>query len=212
MTAFALAWPEPMTQSDNVYSRVIFWLKITLPLLALVILSTLFLFSRKIGGDGDLPFSKADVDAMVRDQRLTAPDYSSVASDGSAIRVVAKTAWPEKETGGSVADDLVAAYDTPGGLHIDLTSAHGMLNHETERMVLSGGVVIVTSSGYRIVTAGLDGALDRTELLSDGRVDAEAPYGTIEAGSMEISHSGADNSGYLLVFKNGVKMIYDPVK
>ena len=202
-----------MTQSDNVYSQVIFWLKIALPLLALVILSTLFLFPRKIGEEGQLPYSKADVDAMIRDQRLTSPDYTSVTTDGAALRVVAKTAWPKSETdSSSAADDIVAAYDTPGGLHIDLTSAHGVLNQGTGRMLLSGGVVIVTSSGYRMVTAGLDGALDRTELLSDGHVDAEAPFGTIEAGSMEISHSGAENDGYLLVFKNGVKLIYDPAK
>lgn len=201
-----------MTKSDNVYSQVIFWLKIALPFLALVILSTLFLFPRKIGEDGQLPYSKADVDAMIRDQRLTAPDYTSVTTDGAALRVVAKTAWPKGATGNATADDLVAAYDTPGGLRIDLTSAHGVLNQGTGRMVLSGGVVIVTSSGYRMVTAGLDGALDRTELLSDGHVDAEAPFGTIAAGGMEISHSGAANDGYLLVFKDGVKLIYDPVK
>jgi lipopolysaccharide export system protein LptC len=201
-----------MAQSDNVYSQVVFWLKITLPLVALVILSTLFLFSRKVGVDGQLPYTKADVEAIIRDQRLTAPDYTSVTTDGAALRVVAKTAWPKNETGGSTADDVVAAYDTPGGLRIDLTSARGVLNQGTGRMLLSGGVVIVTSSGYRMVTAGLDGALDRTELLSDGRVDAEAPYGTIEAGSMEISHSGDENAGYLLVFKNGVKLIYDPMR
>lgn len=201
-----------MTRSDNVYSRVIFWLKVALPLLALVILSTLFLFPRRIAEDGQLPYAKADVDALIRDQRLTAPDYTSVTTDGAALRVIAKTAWPKGEGGSATADDLIAAYDTPGDLHIDLTSAHGVLDRAAGRMLLSGGVVIVTSSGYRMVTAGLDGALDRTELLSDGRVDAEAPYGTIEAGSMEISHSGAENDGYVLVFKNGVKLIYDPVK
>ena len=37
-----------MAIPDNLHSRMVFWLKILLPILALAILSTLFLFSRRI--------------------------------------------------------------------------------------------------------------------------------------------------------------------
>lgn len=199
-----------MARSDNAYSRVIFWLKIALPLMALVILSTLFLFPRNVGVDGGLPYVGVDVDALVREQRLTAPEYFTVTEDGAAIRVEAAAARPASAEGGARADRMVAAYHTPGGLRIELTAAEGLVDRGAGRMRLSGGVEIVTSSGYRMVTEGLDGALDRTELSSDGEVDAVAPFGTIAAGSMEISRGPAANPDYVLVFKEGVKLVYLP--
>ena len=51
-------WSEAMAARDNVHSRVVFWLKIILPLLALAILSTLFLFSRRIDTDQALPYAE----------------------------------------------------------------------------------------------------------------------------------------------------------
>lgn len=201
-----------MTARGNVYSRVIFWVKIALPLMALVILSTLFLFSRRIGTEGALPFAEVDVDALVREQRLTEPEFLSMTDDGAALSIAASTARPNSAAGGASAENLVAAYEAEDGLRIDLTAATGLIDREAGRMALSGGVEIVTSTGYRMTTAGLDSALDQTELVSDGTVRAEAPYGTIDAGGMEISHGGAGTDGYVLVFNKGVKLIYEPVK
>ncbi len=200
-----------MAAPDNVHSRIIFWLKIILPLTALAILSTLFLFSRQIATEGTLPFAEVDVEDLARDQRLTAPEFSGLTEDGAAISVRATTARPGTDEGVASAEDLVAAYDVPGGLRIDLSAAQGVLDRTGGRMVLTGGVEIVTSSGYRVTTTGLDSALDRTELVSDGAIRAEAPYGTIDAGGMEISHSDAEVDGYVLVFNKGVKLIYEPV-
>lgn len=67
-----------MAAFDNSYSRIIFWLKIALPLLALAVLSTLFLFSPRVDIDGALPYSEVDVEQLAREQRLTQPEYTSV--------------------------------------------------------------------------------------------------------------------------------------
>lgn len=197
----------------TIHSRVVFWLKITLPLLALAILSTLFLLSRRIDTDAALPYAKVDVEALARDPRLTSPEYSAVTKDGAAVSFTSRTARTGQGTNGSAtADDLVAVYETPDGLRIDVTAREGEIDRSAGRLRLSGDVEIVTSSGYRMATAGLDSALDRTELRSDGAVAAEAPYGTITAGEMEIRHEDAENSAYLLDFKTGVKLIYEPQK
>ena len=63
-----------MATAGDGHSRLVFWLKIVLPLIALAILSTLFLVSRNIGGDGTVPFSDVDLDALARDPQLTAPE------------------------------------------------------------------------------------------------------------------------------------------
>ncbi|WP_347311796.1 hypothetical protein [Defluviimonas sp. SAOS-178_SWC] len=201
-----------MVVRDNVHSRVVFWLKIIMPLLALAILSTLFLFSRRIDTDQALPYAEVDVEELARDQRLTAPEYSGVTVDGAALMIQAHTARPGTDTGAATADNLVAVYEAPGGLRIDLSAAEGRIDEGAGRMSLTGDVRIVTSSGYRMATPGLDSALDRTELHSNGAVRAEAPYGTIDAGNMEIRHEDAEIPGYVLLFNEGVKLIYQPAE
>lgn len=198
-----------MAARDNLHSRVVFWLKIALPLAALVILSTLFLVARRIDTEAALPYTDINVEELARDRRMIAPQYSGVTSDGGAVTMDAETAWPDADGGNANAKAVVAAYDLKDGQRIDLVASTGRLDKDAARMRLGGGVEIVTSSGYRMVTERLDGALDRTELFADSAVDAWAPFGTITAGRMQITLEGSDEPGYVLVFDGGVKLIYE---
>lgn len=197
---------------DNIHSRVVFWLKIVLPLLALVILSTLFLFSRRIDTDAALPYAEVDVEDLAQNQRLTAPEYSGVTTDGAAITILAGVARPGAEGGAATAEAVSATIETPDGLRIALDAGQGRLDDAAGRLVLAGGVEIVTSSGYLISATRLDSALDRTELHSDGAVRAEAPFGAIDAGSLQIHAGEAGPAGYVMVFSDGVKLVYQPAK
>lgn len=200
-----------MTAFDNSYSRVIFWLKIILPLLALAVLSTLFLFSDRINVDGALPYSEVDVQQLAREQRLTRPEYSSITTDGSALRINADVARPQTgATGAASARALVVRYETTDGLRIDLTSKTGRLDDAKGEVILRDGVTIKTSSGYDLVTNGLDGMLDRTLMVSQGAVTGTGPLGRIDAGHMEISRLDAATGDYLLIFNQGVKLVYQP--
>lgn len=211
-TACGRVSPERMAVRDNIHSRVVFWLKIVLPLLALVILSTLFLFSRRIDTDAALPYAEVDVEDLARNQRLTAPEYSGVTADGAAIMVRAGVARPGAGGGAATAETVRATIETPGGLGISLDAGQGTLDGDAGRLILSGEVEIVTSTGYRVTAARLDSALDRTELHSDGAVHAEAPFGAIDAGGLQIRHEDAGIPGYLMVFSDGVKLLYQPAK
>jgi len=197
---------------DNFHSRVVFWLKIILPLVALVLLSTLFLFSRRIDTEDALPYAEVDVAELARNQRLTSPEYTGVTIDGAALTVRADVARPGKETGVASADRVMAAYDTPGGLQILLDADAGTLDDVAGRLILAGDVEIVTSTGYHLSADRLDSALDRTELHSDGAVSGEAPYGKIDAGNLQIHRENDQDSGYLMVFSDGVKLVYEPAK
>ncbi len=66
-----------MATYDNTYSRVVAWLKVLLPVIALVLLSTMFLISRTIDPSRAIPFANVDVEGMVRDQRISAPAFSA---------------------------------------------------------------------------------------------------------------------------------------
>lgn len=199
-----------MTAYDNAYSRLVAWLKILLPLAALAILSTLFLFSRQIGTEGALPYAKVDVDRLVREPQMTAPEFSGTTEDGAGLSISASVARPEPGNPDVVTgEDLSALLQTPDGGQTTLTAPRGRIDATAREAVFSGGVQLRNSSGYRVEADTLRSALDRTSVESPGPVTAEGPIGRLNAGAMTLD-TGETGAGYVLVFKNRVELIYEP--
>ena len=96
MTACAPESPD-MVVADNTYSRLVAWLKILFPLIALAILSTLFLVARTVDPAQDLPYADVDVAELAREQRIGQPNYSGVTADGAAISLSARSALPDAD-------------------------------------------------------------------------------------------------------------------
>ncbi len=166
-----------MANQTDLRSALVFWLKILLPLAALVILSTLFLVSRRIDTEGALPYAEVDVDALAREQRLTAPEYSGMTGDGTSFLMRAGVARPLSEGGGE-AEDVTTELRTPRGLDVSMRAGMGKIDPASATMRLSGGVSIETSTGYTITATGLVASTAQTEVVSDGAVTANAPFGT----------------------------------
>ncbi|MDZ4134059.1 MAG: LPS export ABC transporter periplasmic protein LptC [Paracoccaceae bacterium] len=195
----------------NLHSRIVGWLKIILPLLALAILSTLFLISRTINPSDAIPFSEVDVADRLREPRMTQPTYSGVTSDGTSIRIYADEARPDAKAGTSPwANGLRADLYTPDGAVITLTAPKAVMDTEAGILHLTGGVNVVTSSDYAIATEALAATIDQTRLESDGPVRATSPMGRIDAGLMTITEKSDQPGTYVLVFQNRVKLIYQP--
>jgi lipopolysaccharide export system protein LptC len=202
-----------MASFDNTHSRLVFWLKIILPLMALAVLSTLFLFSRRIDTDVALPYAEVDVEELAREQQLTAPEYSGVTADGSSVNVRAVMARPALgDQTGATAEGLTATIEMRGGTRADLTAAAGKIDTAAGKLDLTGGVIVTLSSGYSLTTPQIEAELDRTLVIAPQEVVAEAPYGHITAGGLRLSANDGDAPNHLLVFNNGVKLIYDPPK
>ncbi|WP_208347056.1 LPS export ABC transporter periplasmic protein LptC [Pseudaestuariivita rosea] len=196
-----------MATYDNAYSRFVAFVKIVLPLAALALLSTLFLFSRPQETDLTIPY--AEVEAIAREQIIGEPTYTGVTRDGSAIAIGAKSARPQHgNTSHMLADEIVAVIQMPGGTIYDINATAGRVDTSSRQAFLSGGVQIVTSDGYDIQTRGIVTSLSQTNLQSDGAVSAEGPLGTLDAGGMHMTGTGTDE--YLLVFNKGVKLVYTP--
>ncbi|TCP40217.1 hypothetical protein [Rhodovulum marinum] len=200
-----------MASYDNAYSRFIALAKIVLPLAALGLLSTLFLISRGPGTGDDLPYAQVDVDELLREQRIGAPNYAGVTRDGTAIALRADTARPDPATPGRTAADHVRArLDMPDGSHADIAAERGIVDSDAEIALLEGSARIDTSTGYRVRAETLSSALGKTEVLAEGPVEADGPPGRIEAGAMRLSTDPGNEDRYVLVFKDGVKLVYDP--
>ena len=96
---------------NDTHSRMVFLLKVILPLAALAILSTLFLISRTIDPSAAIPYATVDVADRIREPRMTAPAYAGVTADGASLTVTADQASPD--TGAASA--LRAELKTPDG-------------------------------------------------------------------------------------------------
>lgn len=197
-----------MAAYDNAHSRLVAWLKILLPLAALVLLSTLFLVSRRIVPEMSLPYSDVDVAELAREQRLSAPRYSGMTSDGSTLSVTADSALPDPENPNrATATTLVARLDAPDGARTDLTAADGEIDTAKNEMTLHGNVDIRGSSGLHLTTDLLHTAMDDNRIEAPGPVQGDAPMGRISADSMVMT---GENGSYVVVFKGSVKLIYEP--
>ena len=202
-----------MASYDNTHSRLVAWLKIGLPLVALAILSTLFLIPEAIDPSRAIPYAKIDANELARDQRISAPHFSGVTSDGSAITLSADSARPDQvDPQVASAEKLKASIETSSGTKIEIVAATGVTDTTHQIAALSGGVKLTTSTGYQIGTNNLQARLDTTEITAVNPVTAETPMGTVQAGNMLLTQQteAPEGQGYLLVFKGGVKLVYKP--
>lgn len=201
-----------MATSENLHSKLVAWAKVTLPLLALGLLATLFLFSRKIDPTDAIPYADVDVEERAREPRLTMPTFAGVTSDGSALSIAATEARPDSATGVGTALAIMGKLETPDGARIDMMAAKGVLNTEAGLMTLDGGVSLTTTTGYAIKTQTLVAKLDQTSLISPDAVTATTPMGQLQAGEMSLTQDPKQAKAYLLVFKGHVKLLYTPKK
>ncbi len=191
------------------YSRLIVFLKVILPLIALGLLSSLFLLSRSTDPTAILPFEEAGVTERLRDSLVTAPHYEGMTDRGDQLTVTASTAKPGKEGEFAKARDVNAVIEMTGGNNVTLESLTGSFDPSGDFARFTGNVQIETTTGYRLITDALDSRIRRLELRSDGPVAGDGPFGTLDAGRMELTTDPDTKIAYLR-FIDGVKLIYDP--
>ncbi|KIN62751.1 LptC domain containing protein [Sulfitobacter noctilucicola] len=196
-------------QADR-YSRFVGWLKVLLPLLALGLLSTLFLLSRAIDTETVIPFADKEIQDRLRDQQVTGPVYQSVTANGDQISFAAqKLTTPQGQTDGNEAEEIEINMELASGSTLMVTADRGVLDISQDTADLSGDVVITTSTGYRIESQKLTTLMSTTQVTSPGPVHADGPIGTLDAGAMTLNPAIDDEPAHL-VFTNQVKLIYMP--
>ncbi len=199
-----------MALGDNTYSRLIAWLKILLPLIALGLLSTLFLISRPVDPTATLPFSERDLAERTESQQITRPIFSGRTSGGALLTVTAETARPEGDDGGgATARVFRGEITTDGGQTIEILSDRAVLDPSGDMADLLGSVRFRSSDGYLIRSDKIVTAITRVEATSPGPVEGAAPAGQITAGGMTLRET-AEAEDLELVFTDGVRLLYDP--
>jgi lipopolysaccharide export system protein LptC len=190
----------------NTYSVIVSWAKIILPMVALGLLSTVFLFSRQIDPEAAIPFADIDLEERLREQRLSKPNYATTTEDGSALTIVAESAAPVLDGDGGTAENIVARLKRIDGTTIDMTSDSGRIEG-TKTLTLSGNVAIDTSDGYTLRSDEMISAMNRTDITSPGPITGTGPFGDLQAGRMHLTVQ-ENQDGILAVFEDGVRLIY----
>jgi lipopolysaccharide export system protein LptC len=216
-----------MPGDGNLHSRVVVWLKVGLPLAALALLSTLFLISNRIDPTASIPYADVDIEDRLRQPRMTAPVLATMTRDGSAVTLTAAEARPPQAgaeagpegapPGGAGADrgsasDVLMQVALTDGSTARLLADSARIDAAGDTVALQGRVVLDSSTGWTVTAPALTARLDRTALDSPGPVRAEGPAGTLEAGTMALAASGPGATAYVLVFKDGVKLLYRPAQ
>lgn len=193
------------------YSRMVQLLKVLLPLAALALLSTLFLLSRSVDPNATIPFAEQDMADRMRDQQVTKPYFSGTTAKGEEVLVTAMIARPGGPNSPAEATDLDAQIKLIDGQIIRLTSDLGSVALDRDMAVFSGDVRITSTDGTEIRTEVLNTALSGIKGSTPGTVTGTGPIGDFTAGNMEMGAKNDDGPIHM-VFKNGVKLIYDPQK
>ncbi|SDE67128.1 LPS export ABC transporter periplasmic protein LptC [Limimaricola pyoseonensis] len=196
-----------MHARDNAYSRFVGLAKVLLPLVGLVLLSTLFLIARSPSSVTGIPF--AEIEEIAREQRVSAPRFAGSTPSGAAVAVEAARLAPQPDTPERYTVEAPRAeIEMPdGGPRYEMQAPSGEIDATTRRLELQGLVRLVTSDGYEMETAGLTADLGEGRLVATQRLEIRAPFGALEAGRMEAD--GTEGAGRLL-FSDGVRLLYRP--
>ncbi|RKF16241.1 hypothetical protein D6850_01350 [Roseovarius spongiae] len=199
-----------MRAGDNLYSVLVAWMKIILPLVALGLLSTVFLISRKVDPGGTIPVSQVDIEQRADEQGVTNPSFAGVATGGEQITFKADRVRPDLDHEGRLmADRVRAELRLNGGTVVNITSDRGESDQFEYSARLDGDVHITTTTGYDIRTDVLTAEFDTLRAEAPGRVTGSGPAGTLEAGRMLLTSEEEDGTAHLL-FTDGVKLVYSP--
>ena len=197
-----------MAREVNLHSQIVGWLKILLPLGALMLLSTLFLFARAPAQATDIPFS--DIDVAAREQRIGTPRLSGLTDTGDTIQISAEAARPDAADASTVRIDRPRlTLDATDGSTLSVAAGTGSLIQGENRAQLSGLARAELSTGYQMETAGLTADLATGVIVSDGAMEIQAPFGELTAGQATID-LGRSTGGTSLRFDQGVRLVFQP--
>ena len=132
-----------MALGDNAYSRLISAAKVILPIIALGILSLLFVVSRP-GREGEPPrFVDLDLEELAKDEHLARPDYRSVTETGSILQLEAVELRPVPGQDSAYSGtQLSGKIDRTDGVSYTMTSNSGRLDEIAGVAWMTGDVVM----------------------------------------------------------------------
>jgi lipopolysaccharide export system protein LptC len=199
-----------MPRGGGFHSRVVSVLKIGLPLLAVALLASLFIFPREDRRTGGIVFTEADLEAFGQGLRISEPVLTGATRDDDPFRFTARTVTPDAAPPTRAeADRLEGWIDFAGGQRLDFAAPVAEFDFEAQILEATGRVTVLSSDGYRITADRV--VLDLVAGILDavGEVDGAGPMGTIRSETMSIVPGEGRDGMRVFTFEDGVKLVYE---
>lgn len=193
------------------YTTAINWLKVLLPLVALGLLSMLFLFARTTPEEASAPFLEEIRRKADGAEGMRGPFYTGRTDAGDTVSVEADFVEPDPaDPGRALARALRARIAFADGSELDVRSDRAEYSDGADSLRLLDDVVLVSTNGYEMHTEELLAFINDGSAETPGDVHATGPAGTITAGRLRVTPPETGDGPVQLVFTNGVKLIYVP--
>jgi len=198
--------------APELYSRFVTVLKVGLPLVALAMLSALFLIQNDDGPGGTITFSRGDMEALGDGLRVTNPTLTGSTRGEDRFRfsaeiVVPDAAPPTRAT----LSGLDGRIDFTDGSAVDIAARSGEIDLDAQGLSLTDAVRIATSQGLEVTSDDVSVDLRIGVLEARGGVVTEGPMGRIDSDTLRIEPSPDAAETRVITFGNGVRLVYDPV-
>ena len=191
----------------NRYSTLVAWAKVLLPLTALGLLSTLFLFLRTPNPQDALLFNDVDIGQLGAERRLTEPRFAGILGDSQPVTLTADRAVQRMDDPNTLQMDRVETeVALKDGENLHLTADHGDYDSLAQIVDLTGAVNAQTTAGYQLMSERILVAMAAMQMTSPGAVMLRGPGMMLEAGAMQLT--GPEGQA-LLHFTGGVRLLYD---
>jgi lipopolysaccharide export system protein LptC len=197
-------------RSVRLYSRVVAWMKVLLPLGAVAVIAALFLSAQKPGDLTDI-FTAEELITLGAGLRLDNPRFAGVTEQGEPYTIRADWALPDSAMPRMV--DLErprAEIEMKDGRTIAASAASGQMRREDKILVLEGGVVMDTSDGYQVKTELIEIDLAANTANGTGPVSGSGPRGELQAGSFRVSAGKRGERDGKIWFENRVRLVFIP--
>lgn len=181
-----------MDRRKAILARTAAWARLIVPALALGLLSTLFMFM----GGGREP---------------ARPSGDALDIDRARLEATAREIVRDREKGNrALVAGISLDLQSSGGVRIRLAAEEGDIEVAEDRAEFRKNVQISTSTGYRLSTDGLRADLATQRIESTGAVEGTGPAGQLWAGRMVLERGAGEDAPHVLVFKEGVRLLYRP--
>ncbi|MCD8496900.1 MAG: LPS export ABC transporter periplasmic protein LptC [Alphaproteobacteria bacterium] len=178
------------------YSKLVRWLRLVLPLVAVIIVVMLFTWSM-LDRNTVVAEKSDDGDMNQASNELVSARFESRDSSGRPYVITAERAVQGRPEQGQ--DDKTIYLDGPhgemtleSGEKIEVKAANGAYQQEREELNLNGGVHFGTTDGYRANTEEVFVHLKNSQAQSSSVLEGEGPAGSVRAQGFPPTMKKAD--------------------
>jgi lipopolysaccharide export system protein LptC len=186
-------------------------MRVALPILALALVATFLLNTRKGGVEDAFLDDFADLEATPQNLRTARPHFTGVDAKGNPYEVTAEAALQQADGGKIVDLEAPRAVTSARGGHSVVAAKAGVFDADAKRLDLKDGVTFehkVGGTSYVLRTDAATYTIDDRRVVSDAGVDGEGGDGQ----RLKADRMSADDREGKLVFEGNVSMRIIPRK